>query len=329
MKYGFRQGVVRHQHDIAGHASHLAVSSLDRSYIDFLANEEPTLISFAHGDAEYLVEELKTVQRAWGPFAPERGTVFLYWEIDMVSGEVRHGFTQFPPVVSKKIPNFEREGQHWFDLNENVMKVWDTKLLRFMPKLRVFAASFDSRNVLTPMPMGSQVGLSEDIESGFIIFDEDQKPLRTSTGRFATSTRRMHARGSSFDQPNTLSAGFRVEDNIVLVTAKTTIPRLHCVSIVGPNLVELASYRRTDRIVSGVIVENIYSGEKASMLLRGVIHDPNWNFPVTHINKYLFCGLNGEVTVTPPPTGMSQIIGILLDTDSVFFDPQQPIRLTR
>lgn len=327
MKLPFRQGVVRHQVDIAGHAAHLTLSTPDNRFIDFIANEEPTLITFTFGEAEFLVEENKTVQRAWGPFAPNGETVYLYWEIDMVSGELRRGHTPFPPVASATQPTYQRDGQHWFDLSERVMKVFDPRLGRYMPRLRVFAAVYERRNDLIPFAVGSQVGLSVEVDSGFILFDEDGKPLRTSTGGFVTSTHAMLANANSFNQPNSLAAGFRVEDNLILVTSATTIPKLHCVSLVGEKRVELASYRRTDRIVSGIVGEVLTPGEKGVMLTKGVLHDPNWNFPASHINKYLFCGLNGEVSMTPPPSGMSQVIGVLIDSDTVFFNPQPPIRL--
>jgi hypothetical protein len=326
MKFPFRQGIIRYQNDIAGHAAHLQLGSPNKRYIDFIANEEPTVISFAYGDAEYIVEENLTKPKAWGPFPEGTGeTYYLYWEIDMVSGEIRRGYTTFPPVTSAVQPTYKRAGQHWFDLSTKMMKVFDAKLDRYMPKLRVFAAVLN--NKLTPFTPGTQVGLNVEVEGGFILFDEDMKPIRTSTGKFVTSAHAMIADVNSFNQPNSLTAGFRVEDNVILVTASSTIPKLHCVSIVGRKKVELASYRRTDRLVSGIVAQTFYAGEKGVMLTKGVLYDPNWNFPASHINKSLFCGLNGEVVMTPPPTGMSQVIGVLLDSDTVFFNPQPPIRL--
>lgn len=327
MKVDFRQGIIRYQTDISGNANHIVKGSPDPSFVDLVSVPEPTIVTIAHGDDDYTIEENTTIRKAWGPFPPTGDTQYLYWEIDLVSGEVSRGFTLFAPIVSPSEPLVRREDQHWFDRTENVMKVYNPLLSRYMPVLRVFAAIYNQNATIVAFPVGSQVGLSnKTVRSGFVLFDSDGVPIRTRHGKFVTSEHAIITNGES-SKSNSATTGFKIEGRIQIVVSGEIIPKLSCVTLVSPRAIELASYSRTDRIVSGIIGDDMLIGEKGRLITGGQIHDPNWNFPIESVNRYLFCGMDGEVTLTPPPSGVSQIIGILLDTDTILFQPQMPIIL--
>lgn len=327
MKINFRQGVIRHPVDIAGNASHIVIGSPDPRYVDLISTPEPTILTVTHGDEDYTIEENSTIRQAWGPFEPTGETQYLYWEIDLVSGGNKRGFTLFPPIVAAIEPQVVRENQHWYDLTEQVMKVYDSRFGKYVPVLRVFGAVYDHNATIVPYGIGSQVGITNDKRnSGFILFDSDGEPIRNRRGKFVTTE---HALIISTDSSKSNGAvtGFKLEGRVQSVYADGFIPKLSCVSLVGPRKVELGSYSRTDRVVSGLIGEDMYPGEKGRLVTSGQIHDPNWNFPLDSINKYVFCGMNGEVTLTPPPSGMSQIVGRIIDEDTILFAPEQPVIL--
>ena len=111
MRLTFRQGIVRHQIDSFGTQTFLDVTG---SNVSFSATNEPTILTFAHGQKDYLYTERLSQPDAWGPFAPFTD-YWLYWQLNPVTGEREFGFTDIEPVVSANPPVSPGTGQMWFN----------------------------------------------------------------------------------------------------------------------------------------------------------------------------------------------------------------------
>jgi len=185
MQLNFRQGLVRRQTDISSTPTFLQKHSTTGDYIDINVSPDPTIFTIAHGNANYLVEESKSVSKAWGPLVPS-DTQWLYWDIDWATGALTRGFTTFSPVQGAEPPASPAIDQHWFDLTDRVMKVWNGA--KWLMKLRVFAAQYNSSAILVHYTLGSQVGLDNTpCNAGHIIFGNNNKPLRQADGTFVTT----------------------------------------------------------------------------------------------------------------------------------------------
>jgi hypothetical protein len=115
----------------------------------------------------------------------------------MLTGQLSKGVTSFRPITSYDAPVEPEVDQHWFDLNEKKMKIW---MNGWRQVLRVFAGTIKG-GVLTCYPLGSQVGLSEEVDAGYIIYGVDFLPLRDSTGKFASSSNEIRFNIAGFTQP--------------------------------------------------------------------------------------------------------------------------------
>jgi hypothetical protein len=70
-----------------------------------------------------------------------------------------------------------------------------------------------------------------------------------------------------------------------------------------------------------------FIGEVGNVISNGLVRNEQWNFLPSQVNMPLFCGQNGEVTLTPPPVGMLQEIGYVYDADTIYLRIQLPIIL--
>lgn len=316
MKLTFRQGIARHQTDISGNPIFLQRSGANGQFIDLIVSPTPTVLVFAHREGTYVVEELKTVLNAWGPISS--GTTYLYWDVNLLNAALTRGMTLLPPIYSSAAPSTPATDQHWFDTVENVMRVWNGT--KWTEKIRLFAGYITSGAIVHPSPTGSQAGLIGDFEGGNIVLDSFGMPLRQSNGCFVTTSSWL----------NVVNAGTittRLESIVMSGMAAEELPKFSLVQLrPGRKMLLARSTDYTSRI-SGIIQEDLYEGEVTSIITTGVVKNQEWSWPDNKINKPLFCGPTGEVTVTPPTTGVLQQIGFVYDNDAIFLDIKQPVVL--
>lgn len=319
MKLNFKQGIVRHQTDIANNPVFLQKHNLSGDYIDLMVQPDPTILNFAHGDANYLVEESKTVQFAWGPVIPLGQTQYLFWDLSLLDGTLSRGFTLLPTIITSTQPNSPAIDQHWFDLNSNQMKVWNGQ--KWVVKVRLFAAVYDSSAILNPYSVGSQVGLNNiQCDSGNIVYGKDNKPLRHSDGTlFTTSEQAIVGRNSS--------SSVSFDAQVVHAMATEFMSKFSLVSFTAPDKISLASHININRQVNGIILEDLHLDEIGRVITHGRITNEMWTWLAADIGKPLFCGPSGEVTLTPPPMGISQQVGIIQDYDTIYLNIMTPIIL--
>lgn len=316
MKLLFRQGIVRHQVDVAGTATFIRKNGQDSSFVDEICDNGPIQFTIAHFASDYLFEELKTVYKAWGPI-PNNTTAFLYWDVSLLNASITHGFTLYPPFTSVNPPANPAVDQHWFDTGNSAMKVWNGHV--WTVKLRVFAGLYDHNAILTPKQNGSQIGVNGNFSAGYVILGKNSYPLRDSDGTFVTTE-------SNLIVANNSSEDVKFEAALQFAQAAEFIPAFSLVSYETPGIVSLASFMNTDIQVNGLIRQDAWTGEVVKVFSHGVISNTDWDW-TGNIGKPLFCGLNGEITLTPPPDGVSQMIGYVYDIQTIFVSILSPILL--
>ena len=318
MRLDFTHGIVKCQKDLSGNVSKfLQVNNNDGGYIDLVVAPDATIIVFAHKNKNYLVEENQSIEKAWGPFQAFGQTQFLFWDINFASGALSRGYTTLSPVISSGAPNNPANDQHWFDTSVKCMKVWNGS--KWLEKIRVFAGIYDQSAVLAAKPTGTQVGLKRyEVFAGNIILGTNGSPLRDTDGTFVTTeTELVVARTSS--------ENIKFDAVLIYKQSRESIPKFHLVSYSGPDSIRLASYLNLDRQVNGIVREHLYNGETGHVITNGSIKNDEWSFAPNMVGRPLFCGPSGQVTLSVPPTGVVQQIGIVADIDTIHFWPMLPI----
>ena len=289
------------------------------SFIDFDANIEPTVLAFAHRRANYLVELTKSEVEAWGPVVTDK-TNYLYWDVNLISGEITRGITLLPVMYSGSAPTDPLFDQHWFDLQNTVMKTWNGR--KWLEVIRVFAGEVRNASTLVSYAASSsQAGLFGALyETGNIIYDVYGKPLRQSDGTFATSS-------TQFVLSNTSSKSVKLEGDLITGQAAEPIPAFSLVRQTIGSKIRLAISSDPYSRVCGIVTSDLYPGEVGYVTSNGLIKNPEWHFPENRIGRPVFCGAFGNVTVNPPTSGVLQIIGYVFDKDTVNVAIQQVIIL--
>jgi hypothetical protein len=319
MKIAFRQGIVRYQQDPNGHPEYLIKASNDDRYLELNVQPDPCVITFAHGAANYTIEEVKPVNHAWGPFQPIGETQFLYWDIDTISGQLSRGYTLVPPFVGPIAPSTPALDQHWFDLTTNQMKVWSGE--SFTVRIRVFAGKYDSNGIINAQFLGSQIGDNSLGVSGTILLDDRLRPLRAIDQTFLTTETNFQIAAAG----NNTHSEIRFESLLTYVRAAEYIPQYSCVSFAAMDTVKLGSYINVDSLINGIVSEDMFLGDVSRLITSGVVYNEQWNFPTDKIGKPLFCGDTGQITLIPPLYGVVQSIGNIDSQKSISVNIQAPL----
>lgn len=307
MRLTFRQGIARYQTDVYASPSFLQRSG---EYVDLIVSPDPTVVVFAHKSATYVVEESKTVARAWGPFSGSAAR-HLYWDINILDGSLSRGFTTSTPIYSASEPKSPRDDQHWYDKANSVMKVWVGG--RWVERIRVFAAVYTAN--VQPMPLGTQAGETGSFEGGNLVRDPYNKPLRQSDGTFVTTATNLSVVNAS---TNTVS----LEAEVVSAMAKENIPKFSFVQIDRDRRLKLARSDDWRSRVIGLVSEDLYISEVGNVETSGIIQNEQWHWPEDSAGRPVFCGLTGEITLVPPQHGVLQPCGYVFDRTSIFVDPR-------
>lgn len=308
----FRQGLVRHQVDSGSNPAFLQKVS-GGQYIDLVVSPTPTIVTFAYSDTNYLYEETRTVTHAWGPFSDSNNR-WLYWDIDIVTGTRTFGHTTVEPVYSSSAPSSPSINQHWFDTAYTTMKVWNGA--RWEEKIRCFAAKYDNGSIIIPYPPGTQVGISTPCEAGFILFDDDEKPIkkwkRDNKGEFLTTETPIITHASRVSNI--------VLDGVTKICqAQQNIPQWSVVSFSDFNKVVLASHFDQSRPAAGIAKWNMNVGDQGIIHTSGYITNNNWNWTLP-ASTPLFVGTSGQIITTVPQVGSIQRIGMIVDADTIYVD---------
>lgn len=317
MKLTFRQGIARYQTDVSNNPIFLQRSSGAGNFVDLLVSPDPTIVVFAHHDANYIIEEGRSIANAWGPISSTQ-TTYLYWDINLLTGALTRGTTLYPPMYTGTPPVSPILDQHWYDTTENVMRVWNNT--KWVEKIRAFAGYVTSAAIIHANRIGTQAGITGDFDGGNIILDSYNKPLRQSDGTFVTSSTDLIISNNSAKK-------VKFETEVLNGMAAEPIPKFTLVQMRAGR--QIVTGRSTDFMsrIAGIVTEDLYTNEVGYIVPDGLVRNEQWSFPANKINRPVFCGPNGEVTTIPPQLGVCQIAGFVYDTDAIYINVQSPIIL--
>lgn len=337
MQLNYRQGLIKCQVDANNVPMHLHKSTTS-NYVDLYVNSSVVLVAFAHGTADYLYEETTPLINTWGPFTSSvSGKYWLYWDINVNTGERTFGFTTLQPVISNTKPRVPAKDMHWFDTAKSTMFVYGD--LDWVEKIRCFAGVYTGGSTVEPYYVDetvttvvngvttsstshnyftSQVGLNVPVVAGFLLFDEGEKPVKSaSTGKFLTTESHFYTTKS-----NVSSISFDMMD--FFAQAVESIPAFRVVSYHQNNTIGLASSDDPDfKSASGIVRTSVFTGEVCSVISRGYITNTEWRFNALPTTP-LYLGINGTIHTEPPLTGFIQKIGTVVSSDTILIsiDPQ-------
>jgi PKD repeat protein len=287
-------------------------------FVDLVVSPNPTVLAIAHRDSTYIVEEVKTIPNAWGPINTS-ATRHLYWDVNLLTGVITRGMTLFQPIYSSSEPTSPALDQHWFDTDKNTFFVW-TAEAGWVERVRIFAGYVTSGAIIRPAAIGSQAGLIGNFEGGHLIRDSFGMPLRQANGCFVTSA-------SQLNVTNLGTVTTRIEGTISSVYAAEEIPRFHLISLQAGGRAVLARSTDYRMRIGGLVAEDLYEGDVAKLFTSGVVRSPFFSWPADKINRPLFCGPTGQITLTPPSQGVLQQVGFVYDVDAVLMAIHQVIVL--
>ena len=311
-----RQGILRPLHikDL-NQNSHLSIVNNTVSVI--ATKENNIILTFSFYNKNFLFKEDKNVI-AWENL-PSNTPSWLYWDLDINSGERTFGYTLVEPTFGEEEPINPPLDQHFFNTKNNTMQVWDGST--WIVKLRVFAATYDGTDLSIPdnfMPNESQVGLDEESNAGYLLFDSNNKTIRLSNNYLNSETILF----SQNNYHNGIKLSAKKQDAILLedldvyqcITRKNNLKGIGKTTSNDPNNPCL-----------GILAEASKSGAVRQYIINGYVHDPlrfNWNDPP---NTYLFVGPSGELTTLPPNRVSQQRVGYIVDRHTIYIDLKEKI----
>lgn len=311
MKIGFRQGIIRHQTDISNNPTFLQYSG---GTVNIIVSPTPTVIAFAHGfNDDYVFEESTSVTGAWsGPFTP--GTDYwLYWDIDIFTGLRTYGHTTVEPIDGSIEPQKVND-QNWFDITTSTSKVVVNG--RWTEKVRCFAGKLDDGGLLIPYTVGTQVGFTSTVRAGYLVFDDNGKPVkrfnRQGRGQFITTESALSSQLANL-------ANFKIEAIQLDATAVETIPAYHVVAYTDVGEISPASQLTPEIPAIGIVTEDMTAGEVRTFISAGYITNYAWNWTDAP-GQRLFVGTDGVITTSVPQNISIQQIGKVVSPDTIFVD---------
>lgn len=327
MKLSFRQGIVKTEN--AQSPAILTPTSLGAQTVNLNVSNQPVIVTFAHHDANYIIQENNTIVGAWGGGGnPNNGpmiagsTYYMYWELDLSTAALKRGWTTIPWVYGAEAPADPQVGQHWFDTANTKMRVWKQTGSNngyWQDVIRVFAGIYNGSTV-TVYPLGSQVGISGEFEGGNILLGTNNAPLRQADGSFATTATPLIIQQTS-------GQNVKFEAALVFGQAIEEIPSHYMVSFAADGRIKLARSGAVDECAIGIVLSGLPEGEVGQVVTSGIVRNSNWDFTDEQVGKPLYLGPTGELWLIAPPGGLVQRIGEVYSQTAVNLNIQQPIRV--
>jgi hypothetical protein len=313
MRINFRQGLISFQKD-NGTSNFLRPSQI-AGFVDHAVSPTPTVLAVAHGTSDYLVHFDREKDAAWGPMTSGVNN-YLYWDVDLLNGEVTYGTTIVPPLVSAVEPA-KLHDQHWFDLSTTTMKVWNEARNKWQVKARIFAGTVLNGNVnqITQQSHGTQASLNVPSNPGFIMRDSMLQPIRQSNGEFLTDDTAVRV------ETTTGTSGVLVQpvNRIVPVRAGENIPAMSLVYFSADDTVRLASSNPAlvpARVPTGIILEDLVQGDVGHMAPFGEITHDQWDW-AGHAGDPLYIDYNGQLTLDRPAGLLAYRAGFVKNKNTV------------
>jgi len=176
------------------------------------------------------------------------------------------------------------DGRHWY--NTQTKRHYVRNNDSWVEVLRVFAGRFNGTNQFLSLSdratnadfTGTQTADNASVRAGRVIFDEASDPLRRDDRSFFTTEDQFFANASRVD-------AIRLESNVV--RAQLIDPAAAAYSIVAweeDGRVTAADYNDIGKTVIGLLTEDLLINEVGSVIIQGVITNPDWNW-TTGVDK--------------------------------------------
>jgi hypothetical protein len=320
MKISYRQGIIKSQLTAVNGEQIPAFLIKDdlTNYIKLYVNASSTIVTFAHGNANYLFEESNTIEHAWGPFTPPlKASYWLYWDLNIETGIRTFGHTTLVPIISNVAPVYPETDQHWFNKADNIMYVWNG--LGWTETIRLFAGIY-SGNKITPYKLESQVNLTGNIYAGFILFDDENLPIKkTNSNHFLTTETQFYTTKSN-------TSPVKFDTTTVYVKAAENIPEYKAVAYYDDDSIMLASYTdQYHRPAAGLIKNETFKDQTTAIVSDGYITNVAWDWSGVPVSTPLYLGQHGTLQLLPPKSGFVQKIGTVVSADTILLNIESQI----
>lgn len=302
MKAKFRQGIIKYQRT----PSFLQLSEEKNITLD--CSRTDVLLNFCYGKSNYLFYEKNTISNAWE--LPKKFTGgWLYWDIDINSGERTFGVTFFDPFITSK-PTTPEYNQMFFDRKNTTYYYWNNS--SWVECIRIIAGYVESTLKIIPIHKGSQVNIFETCILSELIFDNQKQPVKkvnkTNVDIENTSINEVNQIDNlSYDQLM-LNAGI----------ANSNLQKGKCVYWTNYNILDYADSSLNNMAV-GILENDISKGKFCPITSKGFVKNNNWVWDLPP-NTPLFLGKSGEITENPDSAYSIQKIGYIVSNNTIYVD---------
>jgi surface protein len=312
MLINYRQGII-------GKAKLPSMLYVRGSSVNVRATETPTILAFAHGKRDYIHVIDSDKNDAW--IVPDgTDTAWLYWEIDIITGELVYGITTIDPMgYGDTLPTNPEIGTQFFDRTDNKVKLWDGS--QWVERVRLIAAKYESGK-LNEQGRYSQVNLRGKRKVGKIVFDENGDPrfnYGNDTPRTKYFSTELNVLDTRVDKHRTALDKLQLN-----ALAGEDIPKGRCI-IMGNDGFTYIGTRNHVKAVIGITDKTYTVGEKVNLVTHGFVIDNDiWNWEQPE-NTILFVDDTGQLTPTLVNDISSQVIGIVVSPDTILLDIREKI----
>lgn len=298
----FRQGIVETQIPTFVQVTY--------PHVDLIVTDTNCTIAFAAGQKDYLFTEQQSVAKAWGPLYLGIDQ-WLYWDLDIRTGNRTFGITKVAPIVSPTQPASPAMDQHWFNTLTNEMKIWTGAA--WVKRIRVFACKLAqgripvSVSANAPLFTGTQVGNNTTTYAGHILYDATTgNAIRDAVGNFMTTEDALSTKTISLSQ-------VKVASIIVEGVAQQNMAAHTIVRFTDFGKIEHADQFTADQQIRfGIIEQSVTVGQTVNVVTDGMISSESFDFSDVGVNALLYCDAAGQIVTNPVVPNQSPI-GVVVD----------------
>lgn len=306
MMISFRQGIVSAK-------SKSPWLIINGSSIDIIT-DIPIILTASEADTDYLIKEsATTIRDAWS-IPSSYDTLWLYWDIDKITGQLSRSYTALDPFAYIIPPNNPSVGQMYYDHTEYRFKSWDGQYWKDV--IRVFAAKL-SNNILTLQSVGSsQVNELTPCQADYIVYGIDRYPIYHYEDKWYTFYNKTTIKNFKQDQTDTFTY-----EKIVNSKGKNidNLSTYRCVSWKAYNTLQYADPANTDDQPAFALILMNDSNEVSSVWFQGFLQSNSFNWTV-YPNTKLYVGSQGIITTEFDTTYSCQCIGYIVNNDTIYVD---------
>lgn len=306
MNLNFIQGIVSTDKSIK------SFLKLIGNNVSLIINSLPLILTFSHGEYNYLKTIEKSVLNAW-IINPNLDNSWLYADIDVLTANISFGAISNAPTSGDSFPVDPIINHHHYDKISKKLYVFDG--YDWINKIRIFLGTINDKQ-LSQYPLGSQVNMVYQNESNEIYLTSEKLPVH-----------QFDDEGFHFLTKNAISDKYTESTNTLQYSqikntgiAGENIQKYKLLSWNSNGHLVNASYTDTFPVI-GMSESKILTGNIANFINYGIVKNKSWNLPyVQNVYTPIFVGENGNITTSLSEEYSNQKIGFLLSHNSIFLN---------